>query len=88
MVTGRRGGGRKGWNVKIKVRLFGLFRIDRFKEEVRDYPPGTTAGAVADQLQLPSRHLGTVLIGGVHAGLDDELSDGDELTLLPKLGGG
>jgi molybdopterin converting factor small subunit len=74
--------------VKVKIRLFGLFRIDRFKEEVRDYPPGTTARAVVDQLQLPSRHLGTVLIEGVHAGIDDQLSDGDELTLLPKLGGG
>jgi molybdopterin synthase sulfur carrier subunit len=74
--------------VKITVRLFGLFRIGRFKEEVRDYPPGTTARAVAEQLELPTRHLGTVLIEGVHAGLDDQLSDGDELTLLPKLGGG
>ena len=74
--------------MRITIRLFGLFRIDRFKEEIRDDPPGTTARAVAAQLQLPSRHLGTVLINGVHAGLDDPLTDGDVLTLLPKLGGG
>jgi molybdopterin synthase sulfur carrier subunit len=74
--------------MRITVRLFGIFRMDRFKEEVQDYPPGTTARAVAEHLRLPTRHLGTVLIRGVHAGLDDPLSDGDELTLLPKLGGG
>jgi molybdopterin converting factor small subunit len=29
-----------------------------------------------------------VLIGGVHARLDDPLADGDELSLLPPLEGG
>jgi len=79
------GGGRA---MRITVRLFGLFRIDRFKEEVRDFPAGTTARGVAEQLQLPAGHLGTVLIQGVHARLDDPLTDGDALTFLPKLGGG
>jgi molybdopterin converting factor small subunit len=74
--------------VKITIRLFGLFRIDRFKEEVRDVPPGSSARAVAERLQLPTRLIGTVLIGGLHAGLDDPLKDGDVLTVLPILGGG
>jgi molybdopterin converting factor small subunit len=74
--------------VKIEVRLHGVFRMDRFKEELRDHPPGTTARAVVEQLQLPTRLLGTVLIKGVHASLDDQLSDGDVLSLLPILGGG
>jgi len=74
--------------VKITVRLFGVFRIGRFKEEARDYPPGVDARAVVEDLQLPTRLLGTVLIKGVHASLDDQLADGDVLTLLPILGGG
>jgi molybdopterin converting factor small subunit len=74
--------------VKIKVRLHGVFRIDRFKEEVRDYPPGTTARAVVEQLQIPPRLVGTVLIGGVHAGMDQQLAEGDVLSILPILGGG
>lgn len=74
--------------MRIEVRLYGVFRIDRFKAEVRDYPPGTTARAVVEQLQLPTRLLGTVLIKGVHASLDDQLTDGDVLSLLPILGGG
>jgi molybdopterin converting factor small subunit len=74
--------------VKITVRLFGVFRIDRFKEEVREYPPGTTARAVVDELRLPTPLLGTTLIKGVHADLDDPLTDGDDLTILPILEGG
>jgi hypothetical protein len=74
--------------VKITVRLFGLFRIDRFKEEAREVPAGSSARAVAEQLQLPTRLIGTVLIGGVHARLDDQLKDGDLLVILPILEGG
>jgi molybdopterin converting factor small subunit len=74
--------------VKITVRLYGVLRIGRFKEEVRDYPAGTSARAVVEQLQLPARLLGTILIKGVHARIDDPLTDGDILSLLPILGGG
>jgi len=74
--------------VKIRIKLYGVFRIDRFKEEIRDYPPGTTVRGVAEALRLPGQLLGTVLINGVHAGLDDLLQDGDALSLLPILGGG
>jgi len=84
----RRRGDTGGWTVKITIRLFGVFRIGRFKEEVRDYPPGTTARAVVEQLRLPTPLLGTTLIGGVHAHLDDLLTEGDELTILPILEGG
>ena len=85
--AGRRRG-RGGGNLKIKVRLHGVFRIDRFKEEVRDYPTGTTARAVVEQLRIPTRLVGTVLIGGVHAGIEDQLAEGDVLSILPILGGG
>jgi molybdopterin converting factor small subunit len=74
--------------VRIRVRLFGVLRIGRFKEEVRDFPPGTSVRAVVEQLQLPTQLLGTVLIEGVHASLEDQLTDGAVLTLLPILGGG
>jgi len=74
--------------VKITVRLFGVFRIGRFKEAVCDCPAGSSARAVVEQLRIPTPLLGTVLIKGVHASLDDPLTDGDEVTLLPILGGG
>lgn len=74
--------------MQIRIKLYGVFRIDRFKEEVRDYPPGTTVREVVEVLRLPGQLLGIVLINGAHAGVDDLLQEGDALTLLPLLGGG
>ena len=74
--------------MKITIRLFGVFRIGRFKEEMRELPAGTRPRAVAAALQLPEQLLGIVLINDRHAHLDDPLHDGDSLALLPLLEGG
>ena len=44
--------------------------------------------AIVDELQIPRRALGTVLINGLHAKTTDEPKDGDVVALLPILGGG
>jgi len=74
--------------MKVRIKLYGVFRIDRFKEEVCDYPPGTTVRAVVEMLRISDQLLGIVLINGVHADVDDLLKEGDVLSLLPILGGG
>lgn len=72
----------------VTVRLHGLFRTGRFVEEVRHVSPGGTPRVIAEQLHLPLRLVGIVLIGDVHARLDDPLKDGDVVSLLPQMGGG
>ncbi len=74
--------------MKIKVKLVGLFRSELFKEECRDYPAGARVQDVIEDLVLPQKHLGIVLINGVHARVEDVLQEGDILSLLPILGGG
>lgn len=74
--------------MRVTVKLHGPFRTGRFKEEVRELSPGATARAVAELLRIPVRGVGIVLIGGAHARLDDPLAEGDELSLLPFMGGG
>ena len=76
--------------MNVAIKLHGPFRIGRFTEEVRELPPGATPRTVAEGLRLPPAlvETGIVLIGGVHARLDDPLADGDELSLLPPLEGG
>lgn len=74
--------------MQVKVRLVGAFRIDRFKEECAEYPEETRVQEIVTRLQIPERALGTVLINGIHARIDDVLKDGDTLALLPILGGG
>lgn len=74
--------------MQITVKLYGVLRIGRFKEEDREVPPGTSVRAVAEELRIPAELLGTVLIAGVHASLDSLLANGDVVSLLPVLGGG
>jgi molybdopterin converting factor small subunit len=78
----------KGGAMNIKIRLFGVFRIDRFKEETRSVPPGTSAREVAEELRLLPHLLGIVVINDRHANLDDTLQEGDTLALFPLLDGG
>lgn len=74
--------------MQIIVRLIGPFRIDRFKEEIRDYSEGTRVDEIVEELKLSLPLLGIVLINGEHASVTHPLSDGDTLSLLPLLGGG
>jgi len=74
--------------MQITVRLIGAFRIDRFKEEMIDCSIATSVDEIVQQLQIPRRALGTVLINGVHARIETPLNEGDTLALLPILGGG
>lgn len=74
--------------MKIEIRLFGVFRIDRFERQVRDYPDGTIVDDVVKDLGLPERLLGIVVVNDCHARVEYRLQDGDCLTLLPLLDGG
>lgn len=74
--------------MNLTVLLTGPFRVGRFKEEVRVYPSAPCVREVIDELKIPMPLLGTVLINGNHAGIDDLLHDGDTLCLLPFMDGG
>jgi len=74
--------------MQITVSLHGIFRIDRFKKETLECPDGSNAQKVIDDLQIPARLLGIILINGTHAKADDILHNGDTLMLLPLLEGG
>jgi molybdopterin converting factor small subunit len=74
--------------IKIKVKLVGYFKTGRFRQEEFSYPHGTEVQRIVVDLRLPLHHLGIVLINGVHANIDAVLTEGDELVLLPSLGGG
>jgi molybdopterin converting factor small subunit len=74
--------------IRITIRLIGAFRINRFKEREASYPCGIRVEAIVDELQIPRRALGTVLINGLHARTTDQPKEGDIVALLPILGGG
>jgi len=74
--------------VQITIKLLGTFRIDRFREEKREYPAGIKVLEIVEELQISSPLSRIVLINGVHASVDHTLNDGDTLSLLPIVNGG
>lgn len=74
--------------MKVTIKLYGVFRIDRFKEEQQSYPEGSSVKDIVGRLQLSEDLLGIVLVNGVHSDTKHLLTDGDILSLLPVLDGG
>jgi len=74
--------------ITVTLKLYGVFRISRFKEQQLECAAGIRVDEVAEQLRLNRRLLGTVLINGRHADPAGILADGDTLALLPILEGG
>jgi hypothetical protein len=74
--------------MQMTIKLYGVFRIGRFREMACDYPPGTRVRQVVEDLTIPDQLLGIVLINGEHADIDELLREGDVLSLLPLLDGG
>ena len=74
--------------MKITVKLFAIFRNDRFKIEDREYPNETTVGDILTSLDIEHPELGVALINGRHVTKKTVVADGQTLSLFPKVGGG
>jgi molybdopterin converting factor small subunit len=77
-----------GKHITLTIKLYGVFRIARFKEKQLEFAAGVCANEVVELLQLNRQLLGIVLINDRHAEMDAELVNGDTLALLPILEGG
>ncbi len=72
----------------ITVKLFATFREGRGKEQVFDEQVLRTPRDICTELNIPPDSVGILLINGFHAAFDDELKDGDLVSLFPPLAGG
>jgi sulfur carrier protein ThiS len=73
--------------MEVKVKLFAALREGRFVEELRQYPAAATvADAIAD-VGIREK-VAIIFVNGRHAPPDQELRDGDTLSLFPAIGGG
>lgn len=74
--------------MKVTVKLFASFRVDRFKVKEYDLPAETTCGEVSASLKISDEELGIILVNGRHVQLSQTLKEGDMLSLFPLVGGG
>ena len=74
--------------MQVQVRLYATFRNDRFNEQMRDYPPGTTIKDVRDELKIEESLVGTLFVDFKYATSDQVLHEGANLGIFPVGGGG
>lgn len=74
--------------MRITVKLFATFRKGRFDTDVRTVPPGSTVSKIVEDVRLPERQIGIVLVNGRHSDRARELADGDTVAIFPLVGGG
>ncbi len=71
----------------ISIKLYGSLCIGRFATAHRDYPACSTIATIVQDLGISPEYL-IRLRNGIHASLDDEVQEGDTVSLLPMLDGG
>ena len=74
--------------MQVTVKLFASFRIKWFKEAIKECPCGAEVIDIVNEIGIPVNELGIALINGRHASLNDQLQDGDIVSLMPLIGGG
>ena len=74
--------------MRVIVKLFANFRVDRFKEGQREYPENTLVKDIIRDLDIPETEVGIIFINGRNGTGDNILTEGDTLSLFPLVGGG
>jgi molybdopterin converting factor small subunit len=74
--------------MRITVKLFANFRVNRFKERVLQYSENTLVQDIIRDLDIPEPEVGIIFINGRNSSRDNVLADGDTLSLFPLVGGG
>ncbi len=74
--------------MQITVKLYGSFRVDRFKEAICRYPVGATVQFVVVALGIPVAQADIVIVNDQRTSLDHVLENGDILALFPMVAGG
>jgi len=74
--------------MQVTIKLFANFRINKFKQDTREYDSTKTVGEIVEELGIQNSEVGIIFINGRNAAMDQILTDGDTLSLFPLVGGG
>lgn len=74
--------------MRLNVKLFAYFRNNRFKQQLMEFPEGTTVEDILCSLGIPLDEIGVTMINSRHCVMHQKVSDGDQLAIFPAIGGG
>lgn len=74
--------------MSICVKLFATLRENRDKKLDYDYKNGITPKDIILRLNIELDDVAILLINGIYSPSEQELEDGDVVSLFPPVGGG
>ena len=74
--------------MKILVKVFANLRDGREKEQIMEFPEGSTPKDVAKSLAIPFSDIAIIMVNGRRVEGDVALLENDTLALFPPVGGG
>jgi sulfur-carrier protein len=74
--------------MQIKVRLFATLRDGRGKELMMDLESGLNPQLVIDLLKIKRDEVAILLVNGMDGKFEQQLKDGDTVSIFPPVGGG
>ena len=74
--------------MEIKVRLFATLRENRRKELMLTWPEKATPADVINELDIPKADVAILLVNGRDGDFNQELNEGDVVSIFPPVGGG
>lgn len=74
--------------MELQIKLFATLREGRGKIVTKEFSSPTTPKQVLEALNIDEEDVAILLVNGVDGNLDQELQDGDMLSIFPPVGGG
>lgn len=74
--------------MQIKIRLFATLREGRWKENVMEFPEGSTPEEIMKTIGVPREEVAILLVNGLDGKFDQPLKDQDTVSIFPPVGGG
>ncbi len=74
--------------MEIAVHLLATLRQDRFRSRTMTVPPGSTLVDLCERLSMQPGEVAIFLVNGSTTSRDRVFQPGDEVALLPAIGGG
>ena len=74
--------------MELQIKLFATLREGRGKVLTKEFPSPATPKLVLETLNIDEKDVAILLVNGVDGNLDQELQEGDVLSIFPPVGGG
>ena len=72
----------------VEVRLFAMFRENRFKKREMEFPEATSLANLLERLRIPENGAAILLVNGRNVSVEYKLAPHDVVSIFSAVGGG